>query len=140
MYNYDNLDLWSGNNMDFGLIIHHVRLNWRRHVKFISMVFGLTFVATLIISVFPSLRDVVFLILGMIAARLDIAAKEKSKPIFKHLKRGTTYNVLGVARIQTEWPVVDNVELTVYQSTEDGKMWARPTDEFEDGRFVKLEG
>ena len=126
--------------MDFGLIIHHMRLNWRKHVKFVLTVFGLMIGAALIISIFPSLRDVVFLGLGMIAARLDMAAKEKAKPIFKHLKRGTTYNILGKARIQTEWPVVDNVELTVYQSTDDGKMWARPTDEFEDGRFVKLEG
>lgn len=126
--------------MDFGLIIHHFRLNWRKHVKFILTVFGLTFVAILIINIFPSLRDVVFLILGMVAARLDMAARENAKPIFKHLKRGTTYTILGTARIQTEWPVVDNVELTVYQGTDDGKMWARPTDEFEDGRFVKLEG
>lgn len=126
--------------MDFGLIIHHMRLNWRKHVKFILTVFGFMIGATLIISIFPSLRDIVFLGLGMIAARLDMAAKEQSKPVFKHLKRGTTYNILGTARIQTEWPVVDNVELTVYQGTEDGKMWARPTDEFLDGRFVKIEG
>lgn len=126
--------------MDFSLIIHHMRLNWRKHVKFILTVFGLTFVAILIINMFPSLRDVVFLILGMVAARLDMAARENAKPKVKHLKRGTTYNILGKARIQTEYPVVDNVELTVYQGTEDGKLWARPTDEFEDGRFVKLEG
>lgn len=112
---------------------------WQGPVKFVATVFGLCTVAIIITVLFPAIRDMVWLVLGMIAARLDMSEREKNKPKVRHLKRGTTYNILGKARIQTEWPVVDNVELTVYQGTEDGKMWARPTDEFEDGRFVKVD-
>lgn len=58
----------------------------------------------------------------------------------QHVKRGTTYIILGTALLQTEVPIDDNTELTVYQSTDDGRIWVRPTAEFEDGRFVKVEG
>eukprot|EP00918_Siedleckia_nematoides_P036361 GHVU01079058.1.p1 GENE.GHVU01079058.1~~GHVU01079058.1.p1 ORF type:complete len:311 (-),score=46.14 GHVU01079058.1:287-1219(-) len=78
------------------------------------------------------------------------------EPTHRHVKRGTTYRVLGEAEAQVStgdyraWPkgnaeghgpvarlVHDGVRLTVYQG-EDGKLWVRFPDEFADGRFATL--
>lgn len=63
---------------------------------------------------------------------------------FMHLKRGTTYEVIGQARLNTtalvvaEWRgPVDGDMLTLYRG-EDGVYSVRHPDEFNDGRFVKL--
>lgn len=56
----------------------------------------------------------------------------------KHLKRGTTYVVLGIAEMQSTLPVAEGVKLVCYQSEQDNKLWARPMDEFCDGRFLDL--
>jgi hypothetical protein len=55
----------------------------------------------------------------------------------KHIKRGTEYTVLGRAEVQSEFPINEGDILTVYQGA-DGKLWARPTGEFDDGRFVEV--
>lgn len=82
-------------------------------------------------------------------ADADKGEAEGWRPTHQHVKRGTTYRVIGEAEAQVstgrqvpqpDGPVhVRNVQdgdkLTVYQG-EDGKLWARFTDEFNDGRFV----
>ena len=54
-----------------------------------------------------------------------------------HKKRGTSYKHIATAILQTEKPVVDNEPLELYIG-EDGKYWARPTEEFNDGRFEEI--
>lgn len=58
----------------------------------------------------------------------------------KHLKRGSTYRVIGEARLQSDLPLSDMADLILYQSESDGSIWARPPAEFLDGRFASIEG
>lgn len=57
----------------------------------------------------------------------------------KHVKRGTSYRVLGVGKIQTETPLRDHAEIMIYQGETDGLLWVRSLEEFWDGRFEPLE-
>lgn len=70
------------------------------------------------------------------------------RPTHQHLKRGSTYRVIGEAEAQvsvagrSDFPATarligDGDKLTVYQG-EDGKLWVRFSDEFNDGRFVPV--
>lgn len=61
------------------------------------------------------------------------------KPSYRHKKRGTSYENVAYAFLQTEKPIVDGVELKIYRDIT-GKVWARPVEEFFDGRFEVLEG
>lgn len=55
-----------------------------------------------------------------------------------HVKRGSTYRVIGRGAIQTDTPLTDYAEVVVYQCEADGKLWVRPISEFEDGRFAEM--
>lgn len=52
----------------------------------------------------------------------------------RHVKRGSTYTVIAHGKIQTDRPLRDYAEVTVYRG-DDGLFWVRPIDEMEDGRF-----
>lgn len=56
----------------------------------------------------------------------------------RHLKRNTTYRVVGTAHIQAAAPVDEDTPVVIYQSEDHGQMWVRPIDEFADGRFEAL--
>ena len=57
---------------------------------------------------------------------------------WKHVKRGTTYDVIGDAELQSGRPLEEGAILRVYLCRETGRLWARPSDEFHDGRFERL--
>lgn len=58
---------------------------------------------------------------------------------YRHVKRGTEYEVIGTAELQiATGDLVDGSVLVVYRG-DDGKVWAREEDEFHDGRFVALQ-
>jgi hypothetical protein len=74
---------------------------------------------------------------------------------YRHVKRGSTYRVLGRAKMQIGWEtmwrsqvvhapelVADQLEkmsFVVYGCVEDLTLWVRPETEFCDGRFVEVE-
>lgn len=65
------------------------------------------------------------------------AARDASAPgaRWRHLKRGTTYTELRRdVEVHAGRPISEGDRLVVYEGT-DGKVWARPTAEFDDGRF-----
>lgn len=83
-----------------------------------------------------------------LAALSDTAGQpERWRPTHQHVKRASTYRVIGEAEAQVSTGAInfacysrqieDGSRLTVYQG-EDGKLWVRFTDEFNDGRFVQL--
>ncbi|MBS7812312.1 hypothetical protein [Roseococcus pinisoli] len=59
-------------------------------------------------------------------------------PVYRHVKRGTEYTVLGQGELQMSADLVDGAELVIYRG-DDGKIWFRETGEFHDGRFVKVD-
>lgn len=82
-----------------------------------------------------------------------IRASEDGKERYRHKKRGTIYSVLFAGYFQSSdlferdiddtWLVntykpLDSVEVIIYQSIDDKKVWVRPKDEFFDGRFEKV--
>lgn len=80
------------------------------------------------------------------------AAGEPVKTRVRHKKRGSTYEVIGTGKMQAEdWhdiardadgsacgPSVDMREVTIYRSEDDGQLWVRPIEEFNDGRFSAI--
>lgn len=57
---------------------------------------------------------------------------------FRHVKRGTYYTVRGRASLQCAPSrlLTEGAELVIYEG-EKGGLWARPADEFFDGRFER---
>jgi hypothetical protein len=66
--------------------------------------------------------------------RAELAA-DAPKGTARHIKRGTTYDVIGEAYIQTDKPLEDMMKVVIYRCHEDGQLWARRLAEFYDGRF-----
>lgn len=57
---------------------------------------------------------------------------------YRHKGRGTRYTIEGVAELQASTgPVEEGALLVVYRG-EDGRLWARRSREFHDGRFEKV--
>ncbi len=79
------------------------------------------------------------------------------RPTHRHVKRGSEYMLLGIGKMQTsnwmdeQWShepqsgnppqrtldPVDMREVAIYRA-EDGQLWVRPREEFEDGRFETI--
>jgi len=79
------------------------------------------------------------------------------RPTHRHVKRGSEYTLLGIGKMQTsnwmdeQWShepqsgnppqrtldPVDMREVAIYRA-EDGQLWVRPREEFEDGRFEAI--
>lgn len=59
---------------------------------------------------------------------------------WRHLKRGTSYEVVGVAKLQTALTegLADETPMVVYRNEATNKLSVRSLDEFCDGRFEKL--
>lgn len=63
----------------------------------------------------------------------------QDKPVrMRHVKRGTEYELVCVAMIQTDTPLNDYDQVMVYRG-EDGQTWVRPLSEFGDGRFEPIQ-
>lgn len=54
---------------------------------------------------------------------------------WRHVKRGSEYDLLGIAQVQASTPIVEPQMVAVYRSVREGELWVRPADEFTDGRF-----
>lgn len=59
------------------------------------------------------------------------------RPTHRHVKRGTEYEVLGTACVQTASPLTDEEVVIVYQDAE-GVTWIRRPSEFNDSRFEAI--
>ena len=59
------------------------------------------------------------------------------QPTHQHVRRGSEYQALGKAVLQTGSYLGDETNLMIYRD-KDGSLWARPVSEFGDGRFVPL--
>lgn len=57
---------------------------------------------------------------------------------WRHKKRGTTYEIIAIAKLQYSGRLDDMTEMVVYRSDSDGSLWVRSEKEFKDGRFELL--
>lgn len=67
-----------------------------------------------------------------------VAVADDAIERYRHVKRGTVYEIVGEAELQTNADnLVDGSQMMVYRG-EDGRLWCRHYDEFHDGRFAAL--
>jgi hypothetical protein len=83
---------------------------------------------------------------GDTAAKREAVDADLVRPTHRHKKRGTEYVLIGYGKMQADgWlkapypqgPLfsVDMAEVAIYRSVDDGSLWCRPREEFDDGRF-----
>ena len=59
-------------------------------------------------------------------------------PRWRHIKRRTEYIEIGRGKAQVAGRILDDEGVVIYRG-DDGSLWVRPIEEFEDGRFAKIE-
>jgi hypothetical protein len=69
--------------------------------------------------------------------KLEQDGLPKEGEIYRHVQRGNSYTVMGRARLQTSTILKDDDTLVIYQG-QNGELWARPIEEFCDGRFQRM--
>lgn len=57
-----------------------------------------------------------------------------------HKKRGTVYETVGEADVQCGRPIAEGDRVMVYRDAYSGHLYVRPVAEFNDGRFVEVNG
>lgn len=55
---------------------------------------------------------------------------------YRHVKRGSSYTLLGRAELQSSTALSEGTVLAIYADRDCERLWARPVSEFFDGRFV----
>lgn len=73
-----------------------------------------------------------------LSAALKETEKEDGDLIARHIKRGTTYDVLGEAHIQSDKPLSDMDRVVVYRCHQTGALWVRRYAEFCDGNRFEI--
>lgn len=66
-----------------------------------------------------------------------IRALKPWQPQWRHKKRGSEYELVGMAEVQVLNLIQEGDLVAVYRA-KDGKLWVRPEYEFFDGRFEKI--
>jgi hypothetical protein len=75
-----------------------------------------------------------FWLVGYLAGKALAATKGEALPRYRHVKYGTTYEVIAVVENENN----RGQSIVVYRGESDGKRWARPAEQFFDGRFEEL--
>ncbi|MFA5897914.1 MAG: hypothetical protein WC829_02255 [Hyphomicrobium sp.] len=87
-------------------------------------------------------------------AALSASPQRDGSPTHRHKKRGTEYVLIGVGKMQAEdwykeipwggedggqpgYEAADMAEVAIYRSVDDGSLWVRPREEFEE-KFMEL--
>jgi len=90
-------------------------------------------------AVTPDLENMEICI-GTINSHVTKVLGAQAAPIarYRHVKRGTVYEVIGEAELQMSVDcLVDGSSMVVYRG-EDGRLWCREEGEFHDGRFEAI--
>ena len=74
-----------------------------------------------------------------LAAKKKYAAMDSERRIprgqlVRHVKTRGIYEIIGYGKIEK-----DHTPVTIYEQIWEGRIWVRPTEEFEDGRFELAE-
>jgi hypothetical protein len=75
-----------------------------------------------------------FWLVAYLAGKALHAANADVLPRYRHVKRGTTYEVIAQGEDENN----RGTRVVVYRGEDDGKIWVRPAAQFFDGRFEEL--
>lgn len=67
-----------------------------------------------------------------------LAAREQETERYRHLARGSLYDLVGTAEVQAHEPLPEGEVVQVYRNAQTGHLYVRRKSEFFDGRFEKV--
>lgn len=70
-------------------------------------------------------------------AVLNLIGGDGWRPNWRHVKRGSDYQVVGMGAVQSDIPLNDMDVVVIYRD-QAGMFWARRREEFFDGRFEEI--